>query len=406
MSKGNLSEKIDNILIKKHPVRFQVNIDNPQGKSYLHEEVDVILKNRIFNESLGKELDLTEKSFAKISNSTLKEYVESKGNSYTTRNQTIQLLFESGKVNQNLIFFLEDKQERDSQEDEISEILESFDDSVEDEFETKYGEDIDFRDIGEKKSFDIESYVYDKLNNMDKDDWSNYVNILKDNGVQCYYDSISDTFIVKKKEDEESEERFEIDKEDSNVIGEIVKDSEYNLLGIRGLPKSSQKEYVIETIVEKNGYKTIVEYHDTQLKKPWKVGNAQFQFLQEALNSITIPYKELLKEQKIEIKKPTLLKEIIKQNYNKTDNLPLAEAQRRESASKKLISKIDKLHNSDFIIENLKEGVNIKTKQGNGEIRHIDWLYGTVNINTKKDSNGCNNFISNVSFDDITGLID
>jgi len=400
MNSKNLSQKIDSILMKEE-LTDKKTVSN-SGRVYVHETVDVILKNRNFNQSLQDDLDLTEENFNKINDSILKEYVEYCGFNYSNRNQAIQILFENNKVNQDVIFSLEDKQREEQQEYELKEVFENYNKVIEEDFQTKFGEDVDFRNIEEKQIFEIGSLIYEQLDNFGKEDWKEYISILKENNVDCFYDTETDKYIVKKLLKEDIQERYLIEEADKKIIENIIKPTSFTLLEVRGLPKSTYKDYVIETIVEKDGQQTLIEYHDTQLRKPWKIANNEFQFLQEALQSIIPPTKDFYKEKSSEVKKPTILTKIIKENYNKTDNLPLAESQRREMESKKLISKLDKLHNSDNIIELLEEGVKVKTNKGNGIVRHIDWIYGTVNINTKEDNNGISSFVSNVSFDDIS----
>src|ERR1035437_9297031 len=311
MSKENLSKKIEDILNETVSVNPQTILKSSKTKEkeFIHETVDVILKNRIFNTSLHKELDITEESFKKINNSTLREFTESCGHTYTTRKQTIQLLFETGKVSQDVLFLLEEKQREEIQENAIENILESFDNSTEDEFIVKYGKNLDLRSLEEKTVFCPEDPTYEELDGLSDEDWQDYIKILNDNKVNCIYDPSNDCFICNKIKDEQVE-RFPLEKQDVNLIEKIVKDSKYSLVEAHGFPKSTGKDYVIEIIVEKDGYKSAVEYHDTQLRKPWKIGNAQFQFLQEALSSITVPYKKLIKEQKLVINKPGFLDSI------------------------------------------------------------------------------------------------
>jgi hypothetical protein len=334
MFQKKLSKEIDDILLTVN-VDLQENVKvrqtpNTPCKEVLHETVEVILNNRKFNDSLSEDLDLSEDSFRRITNVTLKEYVEQKGYSYTTRNQTIRLLFETNNIDQDTIFFLEEKQNKEDQENKLIGLVEEFDDSLDDEFETKYGDDLDFRTIKGKQTICDDSITYNKLNTMSERDWEEYVSVLNDNGVQCYYDSVNDCFIVNKYNSNEGVERFNVEPEDSMLIENIVKQTAFNLVEVRGSSKSTGKEYIIETVVEKDGYKTVIEYHDTSLRKPWKIAGAQFQFLQEAIKSINIPYAQLHNEKISVVKKRTLLEEITKKYNNKTDNLPLSESQKRE----------------------------------------------------------------------------
>jgi hypothetical protein len=402
MSKKNLSEKIDDILKRETSVikEKEEPAKTETPKIFLHETVEVILNNRAFNDSLNNDLDLTEDSFKRINNTILKEYVEHCGYPYTTRKQSIQTLFETNKVNQDVIYFLQENQEREEKEKKLMLLAESHDLSLEDEFQTKYGEELDFRELEEKEVFRNGSVIYDKLDSISQKEWEDYINILRANGVQCYYDSVEDCFFVSNFNSEDEIERYKVEPEDSRLIENIIKETDFKLIEVRGPSKTTGKKYVIETIVEKEGYQTLIEYHDTRLSKPWTVSNAQYQFLQEALSCIRVPYKNLITK-KANAKKPSLLEKISKQYYNKTDNLPISEEQRRELKAKKLISNLETLHDSDDIIEQLNEGRNVTTSKGTGVVRHIDWIRSTVNINTKKDEGGNSNFISDISFDDI-----
>jgi len=75
-------------------------------------------------------------------------------------------------------------------------LVESHDLSFSDEFQAKYGEELDFRELEEEEVFCSDSVIYDKLDNIPQKEWEDYISILEANGVQCYYDSVEDCFIV------------------------------------------------------------------------------------------------------------------------------------------------------------------------------------------------------------------
>ena len=232
MSKKDLSYKLQEILKEKIEITQEEMEENnkPSNKTFLHETVDVIHKNRKFNESLNDDLELSEESFCNINNSVLKEYVEKCGYSYTTRKQSIQTLFEANKVSQDVIFFLEDSQRQELTEIDLKETLNEFEESLEDEFANEYGEEIDFRNIEGVEKFCAGDPVYDKLDKIPADKWEVYVNILLDSNVQCIYDTIEDCYIISKFKDEDEVERYEIEKDEVELIEGIVKKSKLNFI--------------------------------------------------------------------------------------------------------------------------------------------------------------------------------
>jgi hypothetical protein len=219
-------------------------------------------------------------------------------------------------------------------------IIENIDTDLND-FESKYPAIIDFRymesrGLGSTK-YDNTTPEYKILNEMNSEDWRNYIRELAKYNISVEYDSINDCFIVKDisetKEIEEGGERYMIQDDDKQIVENIITNKKYKLIECRGAFKSTNKEHIMELIVEKDGHQTLIEYNDAAIIKPWRIKQNDFNLLQEALDSIYIPFKKLVNDtieanRKVS-KAPMILEKIQKQYSNRTTDLPLAEKERR-----------------------------------------------------------------------------
>lgn len=144
-----------------------------------------------------------------------------------------------------------------------------------------------------------------------------------------------------------STERFKILKEDIETVTNIAKNKGYKVVKVQGELVESKKEGVMNILVEKNGRRAVITYNDNLNVKPWSWNGTQFNFMQEALESIYVTTKQILKEGKL-IEKRELkegvknVEQILEQRKYaaKTDKLPLTEKQRREQRSQEILKKM------------------------------------------------------------------
>ena len=151
------------------------------------------------------DVTFTESDFNNIPNDILLEYAWSKGIEFTTRKDTINRLFEHGKVSkEDLVSFKEGMIT-----DKVNEVVNEVEDLT-DDFIAKFGEDLDFRDFSSIMVAGPKTEVYEVLNNMDEDTWEDYQEELAHCGTTIEYDSLDDQFIVSNMtgESEKDEERF------------------------------------------------------------------------------------------------------------------------------------------------------------------------------------------------------
>ncbi len=260
----------------------------------------------------------------KYPEAVLEEYSFSKGFEYKG-NETLNRLLESGRVTkENLDKFYENYRKNFINENLVTEI----------ETET-YPEEIDFKNITHMLKFTEDDPEYELLSDMPGEQWETYVNDHLNAGIEVKYDSVNDVFIINPYTEElEEGERYEIPQEDKEIVEGIISEKKYKLIECRGALKSTNKVNIMEMVVEKDGNQTTIIYDDAAISKPWKISYNEFNLLQEALNSIHIPFRKLVNDtieasRKIS-KTPMILEKIQKQYSNKTQDLPLAERERRD----------------------------------------------------------------------------
>lgn len=287
--------------------------------------------------------DVSTDDFDDVDDNTLMEYAMSKNVDFTSRKRTIQTLFEHNKVTKADIEAFKAGKRRQTLNEQVDLLQE-------DEFVSSFGEELDFRNIEDRTVINniVAPEVYDALDSLDPEDWNRYQQELQEAGIYVEYDSIKDEFVfIPQNSDEqlyESGELFEIEEEDKKIIEGIVKNTPYKLLEVKGLPKTSGKRNIMEIVVRKDDHTSVVKYDDDKNIKPWSIGTKEFSTLKEGLNSIVIPFKQLVKETCIENQKvykgKNLLEDVRKSNFNKTRGLPLAEREYREGRSLQLIKEM------------------------------------------------------------------
>jgi len=255
----------------------------------------------------------------------LEEYSLSKGFEFVSKEKTLSRLLETGRVTKkDLNKFYEEYR--------INKINKVLLESPENDL--GYPEDLDFRNTNHMIKFTENDPEYDLLTAMSGEGWESYVESHRNAGVEITYDSVNDAFLVSPYVEElEESERYEIPQEDKEIVESVIIGKKYKLVECRGALKSSKKENIMEVIVEKDGHKTTIQYDDAAIIKPWRIGYNEFNLLQEALNAIHIPFKKLVNDtieaNKKVSKAPMILEKIQRQYYNKTQNLPRSEEERR-----------------------------------------------------------------------------
>ena len=302
-----------------------------------YEEKEGFKKGKKFADMEDEDVTFTEADFKNISDGQLLEFAWKKGLEYSTRKDTIQRLFEHNKITKkDLISFKEDVRKETCNET-VNEIASS---------DIDPGDDPEFdpRDIGEITIISGTSIYGQKLSDMDEDTWQEYQNQLVAAGTTVSYDPTDDNYVFEPSGvgiEEPEGELYEIEEADVKTIENIVKETPFSLKEVKGLPKTTNKPYIMEVLVEKDGKQTTITYNDTRMTKPWSIKTNDFNFLQEAINSIRVPFKELVndtKEANTRVsKKITLTETLTKKNFNRTDKLPLSEKERREERSKQLM---------------------------------------------------------------------
>jgi hypothetical protein len=306
-------------------------------KNIFYEEVEGFKKTRSYTKAESSGITFTEADFKNVSNEDLAEYSWKKGIEFTTRNSTIQKLFEFNKVTkEDLILFTEDKAKQRCNEDVSDLNIDTTD------------EDLDFGGIQTLISFDSSTPTYQKLDAMPTEKYQEFVDKMAAKGYTIEYDTSSDEFNVFKTPYDEFEgegERYPIEEDEKQSISNIIESKGFKVKEIRGLLKSTGRDYIVEAIVEKNGNETVIKYNDTTSFKPWSIKDKQFQFLQEALGTIQIPFKKLVNDtveanKKIS-KKVSFLEKVQKNSKHLSDKLPLSEKERRQQRGLELLKEID-----------------------------------------------------------------
>jgi hypothetical protein len=290
--------------------------------------------------------ELNESDFDVLNDDELEEIACENNIEYHNRKQAIKELLERGRFcKEDILKYKETKHKQESYivDSIVNEALKT---------DWNFPAEIDYRDIDSRLVLGSATEQYAILDNMDTETWDRYLNQLASYGVTVEYDSVSDEFVVYRTEEdkediEELGERYEVEESDKQTITNIVESKGAKVIEIRGMLKESNKSNILEIIIEKNNFQTKIIYDDNAIIKPWSWNGKSFNFLQEAIENIYVPLKQVLKES-IEQEKRIIKekeKEITtllerKQFANKTDKLPLTEAELRKQRSLEIMNKI------------------------------------------------------------------
>lgn len=235
--------------------------------------------------------------------------------------------------------FLPESTERYTINDEDKRVIESVVKGTGFNFPTN----IDFRYIDGKYLFTNETEEYQELDSLIDGEWEEYLETMAHYGTTVEYNSVDDVFEVSGMQDDneddflpESTERYPINEEDKMVIESVVKNTGFKLLECRGKLKSSNQPNKLEILVEsKDGLKETVVYDDDNLKKPWSIGQYQFNLITEAIASVKA--KGLIKET-VDMNKQKEVDKVRKEAY-KTDPrfITKEEKERRSKRSQELL---------------------------------------------------------------------
>lgn len=202
--------------------------------------------------------------------------------------------------------------------------------------------------------YNSDSEEYKRYDAMSSVEWSDaqYEASLEEKSL--IYDSINDEYVLTDKviggddrpQDMEIEENFEVNEDDCNTIKNIAESKGWKVKTVTGILKESQHESLLKIIVEKKGITATVMYDDDATIKPWSWEGKQFNFLQEALDSVYVPLKgvlsEAVKKEKEDIKQKekevSQLLERRKEAY-KTDGLSKTEKEIRAQRSQEIFNK-------------------------------------------------------------------
>jgi len=347
----NMLSKVDTSMLEEYVVEVLnwVEEQEEEGNPVKYEEKKGFQDSRKLK-LISEDVSFTGEELYILPNEILEAYAFSKGFDFTTKKQTIDRLLESGRVTkEDLNKFYENYNDEFTNETVASD-LES-DESF------PFPNEVDFRELNDVLKINEGTGEYEILNELEGEQWENLVNLHLESGIDISYDYTEDSFVIKPLSAVvEDEERFDLEEEDVQIVENIIKQKRYNLVECRGAYKSTGKTNIMEIIVERNSHQTIIQYDDAAINKPWKIGYNEFNLLQEALDSIYIPFKKLVedqvKENKAKFNKTTLLEKIQKENYNKTDNLPLCEKERREIRGKEITESLIKTESRKVIKEN------------------------------------------------------
>ncbi len=226
----------------------------------------------------------------------------------------------------------------------------SFDDELEETLEVGMTEDEETDEV----RYNADSEEYKRYDAMSSKEWNDaqYEASLEDKSL--VYDSISDEYVISNEvigsdnrpQDVEVEENFEVNEDDKQTITNIAESKGWKVKSVTGLLKESQHESLLKIIVEKKGITATVVYDDDAVIKPWSWEGKNFNFLQEALDSVYVPLKAVLKEavskEREEIKQKekevTKLLERRKEAY-KTDDLSKTEKEIRAKRSQEIFNR-------------------------------------------------------------------
>lgn len=202
--------------------------------------------------------------------------------------------------------------------------------------------------------YNSDSEEYKRYDAMSSAEWSDaqYEATLEEKSL--IYDSINDEYVLTDKvisgddrpQDIEIEENFEVNEDDCNTIKNIAESKGWKVKTVTGILKESQHESLLKIIVEKKGITATVMYDDDATIKPWSWEGKEFNFLQEALDSVYVPLKgvlsEAVKKEKEDIKQKekevSQLLERRKEAY-KTDDLSKTEKEIRAKRSQEIFNK-------------------------------------------------------------------
>jgi hypothetical protein len=218
----------------------------------------------------------------------------------------------------------------------------------------------------EEGIFRATTSTYKHIDTLNESEWKEYKAKAAKYGLNCFYNDNKDAYIIESSDRKAIEapakkistERYTILKEDVETVINIAKAKGYKVLEVKGELVESKKEGVMLVLVEKAGFKTIVSYDDNAINKPWSWEGRHFNFMQEALDSVFIPGKQILaenlkKERASIISKQDDVEQLLEQQkYSpETKNLPEREKTRREKRSQEILKK---MMNQDLI----KRGFN------------------------------------------------
>ncbi len=140
------------------------------------------------------------------------------------------------------------------------------------------------------------------------------------------------------------EENFSASAEDKQTISNLAALKGWTVTSMVGILKESNHKSLYRILVEKKGLKATIFYDDDAVIKPWKWDGRMFNFMQEALDAVYIPAKEVLKEsirkERADIKSKESEVELLleQQKYSaETKGLPEREKARREKRSQEIL---------------------------------------------------------------------
>lgn len=368
------------------------------------EDRDALIDGRKYNEAIE---DNTFIEFDEFSDEELEEFANTYDVVFYSRTQAIKDLIELARITpEDVETFKKEKGIFVDLEEGLGYVLEGNGDVF------PYNKLIDFRNFDIDQSFGPETEEYSILENMEDEEWKSYKAMLEP-AVAVDYDVFTNTYIVQVRAEHREElsenhlsspedkiefilsnspswnkrelelltspqldklyiqterevneydhtdlledEYCEIEEDDSKTLSNLAEAKGFKVDFAKGILKEGQETGKIKILVEKWGSKTEIIYNDNADKKPWSIGNYEFNFMQEALDTIkrtenTTKYKsEILTESK----KAKASSEKNKEFANKVDakDLSKEEIERRAKRSQELLNK--------FLTESqLKRGIN------------------------------------------------
>lgn len=196
--------------------------------------------------------------------------------------------------------------------------------------------------------FGSETEQYKMINALDELGWESYLDELSTYEMTCAYNPNDDTFVIEMVGEnqpisqEQTESIFEVTAEEEEIFESLVKSKGYKFLEAKG----TSIKGIANILVEKNGFKTTITYNDNAAIKPWKWEHREFNFMQEALDSVYIP-KQFTLEEGLKLEAEDFknnegkIKMLVEQRKfaDKTTDLSKSEIERRAERSKDLIKK-------------------------------------------------------------------